>query len=40
MRLMSRALLMAMVALWCARLRLRPAEPTLYQRLGGREAIS
>jgi hemoglobin len=39
MRLMTRALLMAMVALWCAACASAPAEPTLYQRLGGREAI-
>jgi len=39
MRLMSRALLMAMVALWCAACASAPPEPTLYQRLGGREAI-
>jgi hemoglobin len=39
MRLMTRALLMAMVALWCAACASAPPEPTLYQRLGGREAI-
>ena len=39
MRLMSRALLVAMVALWCAACASAPPEPTLYQRLGGREAI-
>ncbi|HYR40553.1 MAG TPA: group 1 truncated hemoglobin, partial [Methylomirabilota bacterium] len=39
MRLMSRALLMAMVALWCAACASAPPEPTLYQRLGGRESI-
>ena len=39
MRLMSRAMLMAMVTLWCAACASAPPEPTLYQRLGGREAI-
>jgi len=39
MRLMTRALLVAMVALWCAACASAPPEPTLYQRLGGREAI-
>jgi len=36
---MSRAMLMAMVTLWCAACASAPPEPTLYQRLGGREAI-
>src|SRR2546427_6396927 len=39
MRLMSRAMEMAMVALWFAACASAPPEPTLYQRLGGREAI-
>jgi hemoglobin len=39
MRLMGRAMLMAMVTLWCAACASAPPEPTLYQRLGGREAI-
>jgi len=39
MRLMSRAMLMAMVTLGCAACASAPPEPTLYQRLGGREAI-
>ena len=39
MRLMSRAMLMAMVTLWFAACASAPPEPTLYQRLGGREAI-
>jgi hemoglobin len=39
MRSMSRVLLMAMVTLWCAACASAPPEPTLYQRLGGREAI-
>lgn len=39
MRSMSRAMLMAMVTLWCAACASAPPEPTLYQRLGGREAI-
>ena len=36
MRLMSRAMLMAMVTLWFAACASAPPEPTLYQRLGGR----
>ena len=32
-------MLMAMVTLWCAACASAPPEPTLYQRLGGREAI-
>jgi len=39
MRLMSRAMLTAMVTLWFAACASAPPEPTLYQRLGGREAI-
>jgi len=39
MRLMSRAVLMAVVALTVAACASAPPEPTLYQRLGGREAI-
>ena len=39
MRLMSRAMEMAMVALWFAACASAPPEPTLYQRLGGRESI-
>src|ERR1700730_10562624 len=39
MLLMGRAMLMAMVTLWCAACASAPPEPTLYQRLGGREAI-
>ena len=39
MRCMSRAMLMAMVTLWFAACASAPPEPTLYQRLGGREAI-
>jgi hemoglobin len=36
---MSRAMLMAMVTLWFAACASAPPEPTLYQRLGGRESI-
>jgi hemoglobin len=39
MRLMSRAVLMAVIASICAACASAPPEPTLYQRLGGREAI-
>jgi len=39
MRLMSRAVLMAVVALTVSACASAPPEPTLYQRLGGREAI-
>jgi hemoglobin len=39
MRLMSRAVLMAVVAVTFAACASAPSEPTLYQRLGGREAI-
>jgi hemoglobin len=39
MRLMCRALLMAMVTLWFAACASAPPEPSLYQRLGGRESI-
>ena len=39
MRLMSRAVLMAVVALTVPACASAPPEPTLYQRLGGREAI-
>ena len=39
MRLMSRAVLMAVVALIVSACASAPPEPTLYQRLGGREAI-
>jgi len=39
MRSTSRVMLMAMVTLWCAACASAPPEPTLYQRLGGREAI-
>jgi len=39
MRLMSRAVLMAVVALAVSACASAPPEPTLYQRLGGREAI-
>ena len=39
MRLMSRAVLMAVVILTVAACASTPPEPTLYQRLGGREAI-
>ena len=39
MRLMSRAMLMAMVTLWFAACASAPPEPRLYQRLGGRESI-
>jgi hemoglobin len=39
MRLMSRAVLMAVVSVTLAACASAPPEPTLYQRLGGREAI-
>jgi len=39
MRLMSRAVLMAVIALTVSACASAPPEPTLYQRLGGREAI-
>jgi hemoglobin len=39
MRLMPRAILMAVVAVTLAACASAPPEPTLYQRLGGREAI-
>ncbi|MDO8475288.1 MAG: group 1 truncated hemoglobin [Candidatus Rokubacteria bacterium] len=39
MRLMSRAVLMAVVAVTFAACASAPPGPTLYQRLGGREAI-
>lgn len=39
MRLMSRAVLMAVVALTISACASAPPEPTLYQRLGGRESI-
>ena len=39
MRLMSRAVLMAVVALTVSACASAPPEPTLYHRLGGREAI-
>jgi len=39
MRLMSRAMLVAMVTVWFAACASAPPEPTLYQRLGGRESI-
>jgi hemoglobin len=39
MRLMIRAVLMAVVALTVSACASAPPEPTLYQRLGGREAI-
>jgi hemoglobin len=39
MRLMSRAVLVVVVALTVAACASAPPEPTLYQRLGGREAI-
>ena len=39
MRLMSRAVLIAVVAVTLAACASAPPEPTLYQRLGGREAI-
>lgn len=39
MRLTSRAVLMTVIALTCAACASAPPEPTLYQRLGGREAI-
>jgi hemoglobin len=39
MRLMSRAVLMAVVALTVSACASAPPEPTLYQRLGGREAV-
>ena len=39
MRLMSRAVLMAVCAVTFAACASAPPEPTLYQRLGGREAI-
>jgi len=39
MRLMSRAVLMAMVALTVSACASAPPEPTLYQRLGGRDAL-
>ncbi len=39
MRLMIRAVLMAVVAVSFAACASAPPEPTLYQRLGGREAI-
>jgi len=39
MRLMSRAVLMAVVALTVSACASAPPEPTLYQRLGGRDAL-
>jgi hemoglobin len=39
MRLMSRAVLMVVVSVTLAACASAPPEPTLYQRLGGREAI-
>ena len=39
MRLMSRVMLVPLVALWLAACASAPPEPSLYQRLGGREAI-
>ena len=39
MRLMSRVILMAVIAVNFAACASAPPEPTLYQRLGGREAI-
>jgi len=39
MRLMSRAMLVAMVTVWFAACASAPPGPTLYQRLGGRESI-
>jgi hemoglobin len=39
MRLMIRAVLMAVVALTVSACASAPPEPTLYQRLGGRDAI-
>ena len=39
MRLMSRAVLMAVVALTGSACASAPPEPTLYQRLGGRDAL-
>ena len=39
MRLMSRAVLMVVVALTVSACASAPPEPTLYQRLGGRDAI-
>lgn len=39
MRLMSRAVLLAVVALTVSACASAPPAPTLYQRLGGREAI-
>ena len=39
MRLLIRAVLMAVVALTVSACASAPPEPTLYQRLGGREAI-
>ncbi len=39
MRLMSRVVLIAVVAVILAACASAPPEPTLYQRLGGREAI-
>jgi hemoglobin len=39
MRLMSRVMLIPLVALWLAACASAPPEPTLYQRLGGREPI-
>jgi len=39
MRLMSRAMLVPLVAVWLAACASAPPEPSLYQRLGGRESI-